>query len=122
MRAYNNLPQPNPYIVFSGLRMIVAYSHSSSQYFLVSTVFGTVSSLHPTSFFIGLAGASRTSGAIRYVVRNFPFTRKRHFNFLPRVSLPSVRIRREGKRNESSAALEETEERLMLQRAAEAAP
>ena len=33
-----------------GLRKIVAYSHSSSQCLLVSTVFGTVSSLHPTSF------------------------------------------------------------------------
>ena len=35
---------------FSGLQKIVAYSHSSSQCFLVSTVFGTVSSLHPISF------------------------------------------------------------------------
>ena len=33
-----------------GLRKIVACSHSSSQCLLVSTVFGTVSSLHPTSF------------------------------------------------------------------------
>ena len=39
-----------------GLRKIVAYSHSSSQCLLVSTVFGTVSSLHSTSFFYpGLA-------------------------------------------------------------------
>ena len=37
---------------FWGLRTIVAYSHSSSQCLLVSTVFGTVSSLHPTSFLI----------------------------------------------------------------------
>ena len=35
---------------FWGLRKIVACSHSSSQCLLVSTVFGTVSSLHPTSF------------------------------------------------------------------------
>ena len=34
-----------------GLRKIVACSQSSSQCLLVSTVFGTVSSLHPTSFF-----------------------------------------------------------------------
>ena len=34
-----------------GLRKIVACSHSSSQCLLVSTVFGTVSSLHPTSDF-----------------------------------------------------------------------
>ena len=33
-----------------GLRKIVAYSHSSSQCLLVSTVLGTASSLHPTSF------------------------------------------------------------------------
>ena len=33
-----------------GLRKIVACSHSSTQCLLVSTVFGTVSSLHPTSF------------------------------------------------------------------------
>ena len=32
-----------------GLRKIVACSQSSSQCLLVSTVFGTVSSLHPTS-------------------------------------------------------------------------
>ena len=33
-----------------GLRKIVACSHSSSQCLLVSRVFGTVSSLHSTSF------------------------------------------------------------------------
>ena len=33
-----------------GLRKIVACSHFSSQCLLVPTVFGTVSSLHPTSF------------------------------------------------------------------------
>ena len=38
-------------IIGNGLRKIVACSHSSSQCLLVSTVFGTVSSLHPTSFF-----------------------------------------------------------------------
>ena len=38
------------HLSFWGLRKIVAYSHSSSQYLLVSTVFSTVSSLHPTSF------------------------------------------------------------------------
>ena len=38
------------HLSFWGLRKIVACSHSSSQYLLVSTVFGTVSSLHPTSF------------------------------------------------------------------------
>ena len=32
-----------------GLQKIVACSHSSSQCLLVSTVFGMVSSLHPTS-------------------------------------------------------------------------
>ena len=36
--------------VGNGLWKIVACSHSSSQCLLVSTVFGTVSSLHPTSF------------------------------------------------------------------------
>ena len=38
------------YLSFWGLQKIVACSHSSSQCLLVSTVFGTVSSLHPTSF------------------------------------------------------------------------
>ena len=37
---------------FSGLRKIVACSHSSSQCLLVSTIFGTVSSRHLTSFLI----------------------------------------------------------------------
>ena len=39
-----------PKDVGTGLRKIVACSQSSSQCLLVSTVFGTVSSLHPTSF------------------------------------------------------------------------
>ena len=38
------------HLSFWGLRKIFACSHSSSQCFLVSIVFGTVSSLHPTSF------------------------------------------------------------------------
>ena len=38
------------HLSFGGLRKIVACSHSSSQCLLVSTVFGAVSSLHPTSF------------------------------------------------------------------------
>ena len=38
------------HLSFWGLRKIVACCHSSSQCLLVSTVFGTVSSLHPTSF------------------------------------------------------------------------
>ena len=51
IESMHNLPQPPPYIFgFWGLRKIVACPHSSSQCLLVSTVFGTVSSLHPTSF------------------------------------------------------------------------
>ena len=38
------------HLSFWGLRKIVACSHSSSQCLLVSTVFGMVSSLHPTLF------------------------------------------------------------------------
>ena len=38
------------HLSFWGLRKIVACSHSSSQCLIVSTVFSTVSSLHPTSF------------------------------------------------------------------------
>ena len=41
---------PFLHLGFWGLRKIVACSQSSSQCLLVSTVFGTVSSLHPTSF------------------------------------------------------------------------
>ena len=48
MRACNNLPQD----VGIELRKIVACSHSYSQCLLVSTVFGTMSSLGPTSYFI----------------------------------------------------------------------
>ena len=50
MRVCNNLPQPQKLrCIGIVLRKIVAYSHSSSQCLLVSIVFGTVSSLHPTS-------------------------------------------------------------------------
>ena len=38
------------HLCFWGLRKIVACSHFSSQCLLVPTVFGTVSSLHPTLF------------------------------------------------------------------------
>ena len=38
------------HLSFWGLQRIVACSHSSSQCLLVSTVFGTVSSLHPSYF------------------------------------------------------------------------
>ena len=38
------------HLSFWGLQKIVACSHSSLQCLLVSTVFGTVSSLHLTSF------------------------------------------------------------------------
>ena len=41
---------PSLHLSVWGLWKIVACYHSSSQCLLVSTVFGTVSSLHPTSF------------------------------------------------------------------------
>ena len=41
---------PKKQDVGRGLRKIVACSQSSSQRLLVSIIFGTVSSLHPTSF------------------------------------------------------------------------
>ena len=41
---------PSLHLDFWGLRKIVACSQSSSQCLLAPTVFGTVSSLHPTSF------------------------------------------------------------------------
>ena len=50
-RIESTLPQPpKTKDVGRGLRKIVACSQSSSQCLLVSTVFGTVSSPHPTSF------------------------------------------------------------------------
>ena len=50
-RRIESMPQPpKTKDVGRGLRKIVACSQSSSQCLLVSTVFGTVSSLHPTSF------------------------------------------------------------------------
>ena len=51
LRACNNLPQPPPYIfVFRGCGRLLRALNPTLQCFLVSTVFGTVSSLHLTSF------------------------------------------------------------------------
>ena len=51
LRACNNLPQPPPYMVFLGCgRLLHALNHTL-QWLLVSTVFGTVSSLHLISDF-----------------------------------------------------------------------
>ena len=51
LRACNNLPQPPPYIlVFGGCGRLLHALNPTLQCLLVSTVFGTVSSLHPTSF------------------------------------------------------------------------
>ena len=51
LRACNNLPQPPPYIfVFGGCGRLLHALNPTLQCFLVSTVFGTVSSLHLTSF------------------------------------------------------------------------
>ena len=53
LRACNNLPQPSPYIfVFRGCGRLLHALNPTLQCFLVSTVFGTVSSLHLTSFFM----------------------------------------------------------------------
>ena len=52
---------------FWGLRKIVACSQSSSQCLLASTIFGMVSSLHPTSFFILV-------GLFRYISSNYRLT------------------------------------------------
>ena len=51
LRACNNLPQPPPYILFfwGCGRLLHALNHTL-QWLLVSTVFGTVSSLHLISF------------------------------------------------------------------------
>ena len=61
------------HLSYWGLQKIVAYSHSSSQCLLVPTVFGTVSSLHPTSFLMifilvyNMArGAKKSNGAHRH--------------------------------------------------------
>ena len=51
LRACNNLPQPPPYIfVFRGCGRLLHALNPTLQCFLVSTVFGMVSSLHLTSF------------------------------------------------------------------------
>ena len=47
---------------FWGLRKIIAYSHSSSQCLLVSTVFAMVSSLHPASDFYTCNNNNKHSG------------------------------------------------------------
>ena len=51
------------HLSFWGLRKIVACYHSSSQCLLVSTVFGTVSSLHPTSFLMIFTLVSQRGGS-----------------------------------------------------------
>ena len=51
LRACNNLPQPPHYIfVFGGCGRLLHALNPTLQCFLVSTVLGTVSSLHLTSF------------------------------------------------------------------------
>ena len=51
LRACDNLPHPPPYIfVFRGCGILLHALNPTLQCFLVSTVFGTVSSLHLTSF------------------------------------------------------------------------
>ena len=74
---------PKNYDVGIGLRKIVECSHSSSQCLLVSTVFGTVSSLHPTSFLMIFILVSlifypltAVRGEMPYVVRRiaYPYT------------------------------------------------
>ena len=52
------------HLSFWGLRKIVACSHSSSQCLLVSTVFGTVSSLHPTSVLMIFILVNVTTGEL----------------------------------------------------------
>ena len=50
LRACNNLPRPPPYIfIFQGCRRLLHALNPTLQCFLVSTVFGTVSSLHHVS-------------------------------------------------------------------------
>ena len=65
------------HLSYWGLRKIVAYSHSSSQCLLVPTVFGTVSSLHPTSFlmifilvYIQVNNKKALRGGLRACFRN----------------------------------------------------
>ena len=49
LRAYDNLPQPYPYTsVFGGSRRLLHALNPISQCLLVSTVLGTVSTLHFT--------------------------------------------------------------------------
>ena len=65
-----------------GLRKIVACSHSSSQCFLVPTVFGTVSSLHPTPFLMLFIVANNLGWLGRLMISYTCFT-----NFLSRLIL-----------------------------------
>ena len=65
------------HLSFGGLRKIVACSHSSSQCLLVSTVFGTVSSLHPTSFLMIFILVSLIPGLALTVARRDDRTRTR---------------------------------------------
>ena len=59
-----------------GLRKIVPSSHSSSQCLLVSTVFGMVSSLHPTYFIFILVSQNFYPGLALTVTRGeMPYVR-----------------------------------------------
>ena len=67
LRACNNLPQPPPYIfVFRGCGRLLHALNPTLQCFLVSTVFGTVSSLHLTSFLMIFTLVIHTVIAVMY--------------------------------------------------------
>ena len=65
-----------------GLWKIVAYSHSSSQCLLVSTVFGTVSSLHPTSFLMIFILVSHLDCSTRRDDITHTYVRSTHYTYI----------------------------------------
>ena len=81
---------PSLHLDYWGLRKIVACSQSSSQCLLVPTVFGTVSSLHPTSFLmIFILVYIGSDGTYRKFCKSGVFVLKM-FSRDPRVQLASL--------------------------------
>ena len=67
LRVCNNLPQPHPYIlVFGGCGRLLHALNPPCSAFLVSTVFGMASSLHPTSFLMIFTLVSHSVVAYTY--------------------------------------------------------
>ena len=91
LRACKNLPQPPPYILFLGGcgRLLHALNHTL-QWFLVSAVFGTVSSLHDFYIYVHVC----CTADIVFILRDKPHPRlvreDNNLIFKPEIRLVKV--------------------------------